>query len=753
MGVSHPRAQAVMREVQCLAQLDHRNVVRYHTSWLESSWVENGMGCGNAASSTGDTAGIYGMEAKHGPTAAPGNVGGIPATMPHGMLRALAAASISDAASDDGDMSLRARLHALVPAHLQPQLIRGVESMVRLSDSASESSQSGWGWGGDSDASGGGAGGKSGAAWRRHHAQAKPRRRGSSLLGGNSGGGADGYRRTSSSPQVLSPRSPLYPFPASMPRDRGFSCWSAEDAESETSKWSEAGSSNAGGRIDFCDDLSGCSGTSMGGGTDMGTNTGELLPAKASTVRGAVGGAGFRTSVGVVASSSPQHRRDAYTPTVVRRQPHTFRHPSIDLDDLVSFGKSAETEEGIPERVGDSYDERRDEWRELRAAGGGTSEGLGCSGRGQDRRRHAGAGNGGRYRAESWARARARTRQSVSPDGMVHYPVTLYIQMTLCPGDTLQDWLRKRNARLASEAEDKCAGVGVLFGKPATCAHSSADACVMDDVSDGCAAEPPQASRIDVDAESVTSASKPASYCLGNRVYQAAAGDDGVAPSQQEVSGALPPPLPLRDDDSHDDGVIGKPLQTPATSPRTDPATSESSHESHESDEPSRDCSYSNSVSARGGGMRCPPPTRETSGSLPCGFLSSPQGGVPLGDKGEGVKGVRTSSLASPARSESSGGTGGSRSGAAAAAECEWTGEYGSGRVDLHESLGLFRQLVDGVAHVHSKGIIHRDIKVQQQLVVNVVLFGLYPYVWVGYALGWTSSKDMTCLSAAARRS
>ncbi|CAN0484870.1 unnamed protein product, partial [Ectocarpus sp. 12 AP-2014] len=32
-------------------------------------------------------------------------------------------------------------------------------------------------------------------------------------------------------------------------------------------------------------------------------------------------------------------------------------------------------------------------------------------------------------------------------------------------------------------------------------------------------------------------------------------------------------------------------------------------------------------------------------------------------------------------------------------------------RVDLHEALHLFRQLAEGVSHVHSKGIIHRDLK------------------------------------------
>ncbi|CAM9628577.1 unnamed protein product [Chrysoparadoxa australica] len=67
------RAQMVLREVQNLSQLEHHNCVRYHTAWLESNWIP---------------------EAEKSPP------------------------------------DLRERMNALVPVHLQPKLMKGLEDMV-----------------------------------------------------------------------------------------------------------------------------------------------------------------------------------------------------------------------------------------------------------------------------------------------------------------------------------------------------------------------------------------------------------------------------------------------------------------------------------------------------------------------------------------------------------------------------------------------------------------------------------------------
>ena len=39
MGYYADTLSLVMREVRCLAQLNHPNCVRYYTSWLEPSWM------------------------------------------------------------------------------------------------------------------------------------------------------------------------------------------------------------------------------------------------------------------------------------------------------------------------------------------------------------------------------------------------------------------------------------------------------------------------------------------------------------------------------------------------------------------------------------------------------------------------------------------------------------------------------------------------------------------------------------------
>lgn len=52
-GYSDDMVTQVVREVRCLAQCDHPNVVRYHTSWLEPSWV---TGSGAAVSNADQVA-------------------------------------------------------------------------------------------------------------------------------------------------------------------------------------------------------------------------------------------------------------------------------------------------------------------------------------------------------------------------------------------------------------------------------------------------------------------------------------------------------------------------------------------------------------------------------------------------------------------------------------------------------------------------------------------------------------------------
>lgn len=635
MGVSHPRAQAVMREVQCLAQLDHRNIVRYHTSWLESGWMENGVGRGPVAPGPApefadagdDNRTDRNMTSPISPT-----------------VRALAATDLVAEGNDAGrDKSLHARLDALVPSHMQPQLIKGLEQMVRSRDSASESG-SGWGWGAESDSgyggSGSGAGGGGGVKgpWRmRPHGSLT---RGSRIL---RRAGCAGDRRGSVSPQVNSPRSLLRPLPG---RERGFSHWSAEDYDSETSRWSEEASSNAGGR-DVCNDY---------------LESSDIMTAAEPSNTAAA----FRTTVGIPTTASPlqpaKNSRYAAAPSAMlrARRSEQFRHPSIDLDDLVSFGTVTENDD-------DTYDEMRDGWHGCGASG--ASDNLGVDRRRGTGRRRRGSGNGGRGRGRDRAATAldARRRSSVSPDGVIHYPVTLYIQMTLCPGDTLQDWLRKRNTRLSSEAEtEDGAGVGVFV-------------------------------------EETDSGAPIRGFELEHRDSRRSSGTSGGSASEP-VSTTKFEPVPVledpallhrhggNDDDGDAAGTLKPPRETPVSSPRTDPATSESSGGL---DETLEFCSDSAAAAAPVGGMSCPPPTRETSSNLRCAFSNVAGGDVSVKNVGE------VNGRPSPVGSVSS-----------VTSACEWKGEHGSSRVDLHEALGLFRQLVDGVAHVHSKGIIHRDIKV-----------------------------------------
>lgn len=584
---SHPRAQAVMREVQCLAQLDHKNIVRYHTSWLESGWVENGIGHGE-----------YGAAKARARGAAEGGDGRHP---------------------DMGAVAATAR--ALVPAHMQSQLIKGLETMVRSGDSASGSG-SGWGWGAESD-TGIGCGSGPGVCDRK--APGLGCRQGTSGRGRGllrAGRGAD--RRGSMSPHVHSPKSLRLPLNT---RERGFSRWSAEDLESDTSKWSEASSCT--GRD--CNDDGG------GGGSGMGESGGTAAAAAAAFRKRGGGGNGRCTP-----SRSPARR---WMPSVVRTlRSEQFRNPSIDMDDLVSFGSLSPAGGGTPSAQGvdDSCDENSEGWREWGAANSSDTVGGGARGFGRESTGHGGPGRAGEQR---WAR-----RRTVSPDRLMQYPVTLYIQMNLCPRDTLQDWLRNRNARLSSETE--VAGSGVLFEDNAR--PSRAPPPTTDNAVDDPNGERPE----------------PASDA------------DATAP----VPVLQNPPL------LSDDFVGDKPRETPSSSPRTDPVTSASSGGS---DDPSEGSSNDGDD---GGGTLCPPPTRETSRELPCGSVRH---GFDTTAGQVGGKTNTPKAAVSPARSVTS-----------ETGRCQGKSAPGTGRVDLHEALGLFRQLAEGVSHIHSKGIIHRDIKV-----------------------------------------
>lgn len=261
--------------------------------------------------------------------------------------------------------------------------------------------------------------------------------------------------------------------------------------------------------------------------------------------------------------------------------------------------------------------------------------------------------------------------------------------MTLCPSDTLQDWLRKRNARLSSEAE-RCSasGSGVLFEDDAHASRAPAST----------AAESPPVSGENDD-------------------------DDDDADTDALL---LPDEIESGDGDHHGHGHGHGDRKdkaghgTPVTSPRTDPVTSASSGVSDETSESSSTSSSSSgngsdSDSGGGEGTLCPPPTRETSRKCERGggggsaamqeAFETTAGETEVEAETEtGAKRKKgPAAVGSPARSVSS-----------ETGSCDGRGVGGVGsRVDLHEALRLFRQLAEGVSHIHSKGIIHRDIKVR----------------------------------------
>lgn len=247
--------------------------------------------------------------------------------------------------------------------------------------------------------------------------------------------------------------------------------------------------------------------------------------------------------------------------------------------------------------------------------------------------------------------------------------------MTLCPSDTLQDWLGNRNSRISSEAE--CAGSGVLFEDHA---HTSGMP------SRAPSSPPPRAASI-------------------NEELQVPATDDANEDSSPVP--LLPADIDSGDGDGDGDGGGKAHHGTPATSPRTDPITSASSGVSYEACSESSSCVSAGDSSSVGGGdgcgegMRCPPPTRESSRKCERRETVNLEAfGTTAGEVGT-EESTKTPTVPSPVRSVLS-----------ETESCEGRGICGQGVVDLHEALSLFRQLAEGVSHIHSKGIIHRDIKV-----------------------------------------
>lgn len=613
IGVSHPHARAVMREVQCLAQLDHKNIVRYHTSWLESGWIENGVKhyCKHTA-----------------PEAGVGPLGPVMAA------HALTADSNGTAATYgrhpvNGETWLDSMENALIPTHMQPYFC--VEKDPWSGSVVSESNS-----GIDLVFE------KGRGSVRRDCRDGNATTPRAERLHGNGprvGGVARWNPRNegdqgcaSTSTHMLPPEGLILHQDA---RDRGLSHWTAEDAESDTSRWSEL-SSGAGG---------------------VWENNIEARKPRGTTFP-AYGGNRF--------GARPQRYSRGRTPLRVRNlREEQFRHPSIDMDDLVSFGTSS------PTGNGDAFDEE--------ISGGGWGEGGAASQSSSEALERSVSGRGGKR--GHWE------EENVLPDGLVQYPVTLYIQMNLCPGDTLQDWLVKRNAEVVANEVETIADGGVLLeenssGSPGSRSTRSPEISAEQRIacsSGGC-------------DDDDSSPAGPA-LCINTL--------------PRRVPMLTQPPLLVK----HFGAAVSKAQGSPSSSPRTDPVTSASSDETSERSSNDDNSDYEDGEGGEfvlEGGTLCPPSSREIVGEI----LDGSGDGVTK-EQQQQQEGFDTASDASFGEVEiSRSSPSPSRSISSSDGGILCPGMGGPGRVDLHEALRMFRQVVEGVAHIHSKGIIHRDIKV-----------------------------------------
>lgn len=625
IGVSHPHARAVMREVQCLAQLDHKNIVRYHTSWLESGWIENGVE--HYCKHTAPEAGTGGNGAR--------DLGPLGPVM---AAHALTADSNGTAATygrhpANGETWLGSLENALIPTHMQPYLCVEKDPW---SGSAVSESNSGIDWVFEK--------GRGGVRRNCRDGNAQTPRaeclqgngpRGRGIAHWNPGNEGD-QCCASKSTHMLPPEGLILHPDA---RDRGLSHWTAEDAESDTSRWSEL-SSGAGGVWE--------------NNVEVRKPRGTAFPAYGSNRFGA----------------RPQRYSRGRTPLRVRNlREEQFRHPSIDMDDLVSFGASS------PSGNGNDFDGETSGggsgggWGEGGVASQSSSEALEGSVRGRRR-----GGKRGHWEEEN-----------MLPDGLVQYPVTLYIQMNLCPGDTLQDWLVKRNAKVVANKAETIVDSGVLLEENSSGSPGSRS------------------------IQSPETSAEHRLACSGGGCDDDDSGPAGPALCINTLPRRVPmlrqPPLLVKNFGT----VVNKSQGSPSSSPRTDPVTSASSDETSERSSNDGSSDYEDGEGGEfilDGGMLCPPSSREITGEV----LDGSGDGVTKEQQQDGFDTVSDASSGEAEISKSSPSPSRLMSSSDGGILCEGMG--GPGRVDLHEALRMFRQVVEGVAHIHSKGIIHRDIKV-----------------------------------------